>query len=149
MKTVGYPEEFYWDIRNGLYLVTKKYENSLQELRNPIWPELRNRFFPKLRRYRFSNYRRSGGFQLGVSFLTLSEAAFSRGLNEVGYFENGNVKINCKWAETMQQVAVLAESLVRSEVKAIVAGGTRPALRPRQPLRRFPSCLLPVWVLVS
>ena len=42
MKTVGYPEEFYWDIRNGLYLATKKYENSLQELRNPIWPELRN-----------------------------------------------------------------------------------------------------------
>ena len=56
------------------------------------------------------------------------KAAFSRGLNEVGYFENGNVKINCKWAETMQQVAVLAESLVRSEVKVIVAGGTRPAL---------------------
>jgi hypothetical protein len=34
MKIVAYPEAFYWDIRNGLSIVSKRYENSLQELRN-------------------------------------------------------------------------------------------------------------------
>jgi hypothetical protein len=34
MKIVGYPESFYWDIRNGLSIVSRRYESSLQELRN-------------------------------------------------------------------------------------------------------------------
>jgi hypothetical protein len=36
IKIIGYPEEFYWDIRTGLSTVSKRYETSLQELRDPF-----------------------------------------------------------------------------------------------------------------
>jgi hypothetical protein len=43
VKTVGYPEAFYWDIRYGLSIVSQRYENSLQELRNPVLSRFANR----------------------------------------------------------------------------------------------------------
>jgi hypothetical protein len=40
IKTVGYPEAFYWDIRNGLSIVSQRYESSLQELRTRCFQQV-------------------------------------------------------------------------------------------------------------
>jgi putative ABC transport system substrate-binding protein len=128
MKTVGYPESFYWDIKNGLYLVSKRYENSLQELRNRFLPELRNRFLPGLRN-RFSTRPVIGFLSTRGEAFKDMEAAFSRGLDEVGYVKDGNVTIAYGWAESRKdRLAELAADLVKKKVTVIVAGGNQAVL---------------------
>jgi putative tryptophan/tyrosine transport system substrate-binding protein len=57
------------------------------------------------------------------------EAAFRRGLNDAGYFEGRNVRIEARWAENEpDRLPALAADLVSLQVTIIVAGGNRPAL---------------------
>jgi hypothetical protein len=44
IKTVDYPEAFYWDIRNGLSIVSQRYERNLQQLRTRFFSRYANLF---------------------------------------------------------------------------------------------------------
>src|SRR5262249_35583787 len=51
-------------------------------------------------------------------------AAFNRGLNDDGFFENRNVRMEYRWAEgRFDQLPRLASDLVNQQVDAIVAVG--------------------------
>ena len=57
------------------------------------------------------------------------EAAFRKSLNDAGYFEGTNLRIEARWAENEpDRLAALAADLVSHQVTIIVAGGNRPAL---------------------
>ena len=45
MTIVGYPSDFYYDVQEGVSIVGKRYEDSLQELRR-FWPLFRERPAP-------------------------------------------------------------------------------------------------------
>jgi hypothetical protein len=57
-------------------------------------------------------------------------AAFRGGLNEAGYRDGGNVRIEFRWAEGQDdRLAILAAELVRERVNVLVAtGGPRSVL---------------------
>jgi putative ABC transport system substrate-binding protein len=76
-----------------------------------------------------------------IGFLNSSSAdayaprvrAFQNGLRETGYSEGNNVSILYRWAnDRSEQVPSLAAELVRSNVSAIAAGGTRSALAAKE-----------------
>src|SRR5437764_3067594 len=56
--------------------------------------------------------------------------AFRKSLNQSGYFENQNIRIEYRWAEgRLERLPELAADLVRRQVSVIfAAGGAEPAL---------------------
>jgi putative tryptophan/tyrosine transport system substrate-binding protein len=71
------------------------------------------------------------GFLSGVSpgLARPYDAGFQQGLNETGYIEGQNVKIEYRWAEGhYDRLPALAADLVEHNVDVIVTGGTPAAL---------------------
>jgi putative tryptophan/tyrosine transport system substrate-binding protein len=60
---------------------------------------------------------------------SFAEAAFRNGLNEAGYFDGKNARIETRWAENKaERLPALAADLVSRHVTVIFAGGNQPAL---------------------
>ena len=81
------------------------------------------------------------GFLSGASPQGYSQmaAAFHRGLNENGYIEDQNVKIEYRWAsEQYDRMPALAADLVRRQVSVIVAGGTPANVIAKKATRTIP-----------
>ena len=79
----------------------------------------------------------SNGTPAGFSQLV---AAFRRGLNEAGYVEGRNVKIEFRWAEGREdQLPALSAELIRLQPSVIAAtGGSSPAVAARMATRTIP-----------
>jgi putative ABC transport system substrate-binding protein len=67
-------------------------------------------------------------------------AAFHRGLNEMGYIEGQNVKIEYRWAEGQyKKLTAFAAELVQNHVTAIVTtGGSLAALAAKAATTKIP-----------